>query len=172
MNDQPSTPNTPSRLAVFILTRRIPAEHREYVVGDLNERFQEKVHTEGIRKARLWYWREAFSALFTRSQIPVRQHYAAASGYRFMQTMFQALLWAFIVFRAGRASGIAVVLTLGLAIGENTTIFSWINRALLDPLPGIDTKGLVEFGTTSPMGDFSLSYPDYSDFRQHSRTIA
>ena len=171
MNDQPST-FIPPRLAVFILTRRIPAEHREYVVGDLNERFEEKAQTEGIRKARLWYWREAFIALLTRWEMQARRHDAAVYGDGLMQTMLQDLRWALKVFRTSRASAIAVVLTLGLAIGANTTIFSWINRALLDPLPGIDTNGLVEFGTTSPMGDFSLSYPDYSDFRQRSKTIA
>src|SRR5215813_13920380 len=89
-----------------------------------------------------------------------------------MQTMLQDLRWALKVFRTNRASAIAVVLTLGLAIGANTTIFSWINRALLDPLPGIDTNGLVEFGNTTPMGEFSISYPDYSDYRQRSKTIA
>src|SRR5262245_19954424 len=172
MNDRPSTSITPPWLAIFILTRRIPAEHREYVVGDLNERFQDKAHTKGIRQAHLWYWREAFIALFTRWTITVRQHNTAPYGDGLMQTMLQDLRWALKVFRTSRASAIAVVLTLGLAIGANTTIFSWINRALLDPLPGIDTNGLVEFGTTTPMGEFSQSYLDYSDYRQRAKTIA
>src|SRR5262245_60642429 len=133
MNDRPFTSNTPPRPAVFILTRRVPAEHREYVIGDLNERFQEKAETEGVRKARLWYWREAFIALFTLWAIPVRQQHTAIFGDGLMQTMLQDLRGGLKVFRTSRASAIAVVLTLGLAIGANTTIFSWINRALLDP---------------------------------------
>src|SRR5690349_7154602 len=119
MNQQPSPFYTPPRLAAFILTRRIPPEHREYVVGDLNERFADKAHTEGIDKARLWYWREAFIALFTRWGIPVRQHNRAAYGDSLMQTVFQDLRWALKAFRTSRASAIAVVLTLGLAIGAN-----------------------------------------------------
>src|SRR5262245_13677537 len=131
MNHRSSRSITPPRLAVFILTRRIPAEHREYVVGDLNERFQDKAHTEGVRQAHSWYWREAFIALFTRWTIPVRQHDTAAYGDGLMQTMLQDLRWALKVFRTSRGSAAAVVLTLGLAVGANTTIFSWINRALL-----------------------------------------
>ena len=37
-----------------------------------------------------------------------------------------------------------VVITLALGIGANTTIFSWINSTMLDPVPGVaDTSKLV-----------------------------
>ena len=33
---------------------------------------------------------------------------------------------------------LTVVITLGLGIGGNATIFTWIKAVLLDPLPGIE----------------------------------
>jgi len=88
-----------------------------------------------------------------------------------MQTLFQDLQWAIKVVRAKPASSATVVLTLALAIGANSTIFSWINRILLNPLPGVDNSALVEYEQSSPLGAFSLSYPDYLDYRKSAKTL-
>ncbi len=61
----------------------------------------------------------------------------------------------------------AIVLTLGLAIGATTTIFSWVDALVLNPLPGVPRTtelALVRFATpTRP--DLSFSYPNYVDVR-------
>jgi len=43
----------------------------------------------------------------------------------------------------GRMPGLAavVILSLGVGIGVNTTVFSWIQAVLLKPIPGVDGSG-------------------------------
>ena len=64
-----------------------------------------------------------------------------------------------------KAPGYAAIaiLTLALGIGANTTIFSWINSTLLNPIPGLASPSEVVSlslgrGTDNP---FPFTYPDY-----------
>jgi hypothetical protein len=54
-----------------------------------------------------------------------------------------------------KAPGFAAIaiLTLALGIGANTTIFSWINSALLNPVPGLARPSEVVSLTLSKPGD-------------------
>jgi hypothetical protein len=70
-----------------------------------------------------------------------------------------------------KAPGFAAIaiLTLALGIGANTTIFSWINSALLNPVPGISSPKEVVALTQGKPGDNPLgfSYPDVEAMRGH-----
>ena len=72
-----------------------------------------------------------------------------------------------------KAPGFAVIaiLTLALGIGANTTIFSWINSSLLNPVPGITNPSEVVSLTLSKPGDtpFPLTYPDLEALRAHGQ---
>jgi macrolide transport system ATP-binding/permease protein len=61
----------------------------------------------------------------------------------------------------------AIVVTLGLAIGANTTIFSWMDALVLNPLPGVPRASeltVVRFATPT-RNNLNFSYPNYRDVR-------
>ena len=73
--------------------------------------------------------------------------------------------WRMIVRRPAFTA--VAILILGLGIGANATIFSWVEAVLLRPLPGVlDQDRLVSLrGTTPGRGDLSFSYPNFRDLR-------
>jgi predicted permease len=74
-----------------------------------------------------------------------------------------------------KAPGFAaiVILTLALGIGANTTIFSWINSALLNPVPGISNPNEVVALTLSKPGEgpFGFTYPDFEAMRDGQQSF-
>jgi len=60
--------------------------------------------------------------------------------------------------------GAVGILSLALGIGANTTIFSIIDKELLNPWPVKDPGRLAKIWTDSPkLGSDAISYPDYLD---------
>ena len=74
-----------------------------------------------------------------------------------------------------KAPGFAAlaILTLALGIGANTTIFSWINSALLNPVPGLASPNEVVSLTLSKPGEspFPFTYPDLEAMRDGQQSF-
>ena len=68
-----------------------------------------------------------------------------------------------------------VVLTLGVAIGANTAIFSVVDAVLLRPLPFANPDEVVLLYSQNPDASqprFSVSYADFVDWRAQTRSFA
>jgi predicted permease len=66
------------------------------------------------------------------------------------------------------------ILTLALGIGANTTIFSWIDSALLNPVPGLASPSEVVAMAESKPGDNPLgfTYPDIEAMRDGEQSFS
>jgi predicted permease len=72
---------------------------------------------------------------------------------------------------------LAAVVSLGLGVGANTTIFSLVNEVLLNPLPVHEPSRLVSLFTTDAknrarfQGFMATSYPNFKDYREQGEAL-
>ena len=75
----------------------------------------------------------------------------------------------------GRMPGLAsvVILSLGVGIGVNTAVFSWIQAVVLKPIPGVDNSG--SFYHVEPVSDTGtypgMSWAEYRDLKPRLQSI-
>ena len=88
-------------------------------------------------------------------------------------TIFQDLRYGLRVLIKSPGFTVIAILTLALGIGANSTIFSWINSTVLNPIPGVANTGTLGELAAGHDGDPSpISYPDYLDLRDHNRSLS
>ena len=81
--------------------------------------------------------------------------------------------YGIVQLRKSPAFTVAAALTLALGIGANATIFSWLNAVIINPLPGVDSRGLMSLRWHRPDGgQIAFSWPDYLDVRSRAHTIS
>lgn len=81
---------------------------------------------------------------------------------------------AFRVLKSAPGFSVVAILTLALGIGTTTTVFSWIERVLLNPLPGVaEPQRIVALETRTPAGDLiDTSYPDFRDYQSQAKSFS
>ena len=92
-----------------------------------------------------------------------------------MTTLIQDSKYGLRMLTKNPGFTLAAVLTLALGISANSTIFSWINSTMFDPVPGVsDTSDLVTVmrGERSEHPTPPFSWPDFNDLRDRTRTFS
>jgi predicted permease len=89
--------------------------------------------------------------------------------------LLQEIRYALRQLRKSPGFTVTAVLTLALGIAACSTIFSWIDSTLLDPIPGVSHTGrmvTLQRGERSIQAPPPLSYPDYVDLRDSTATLS
>src|SRR6202789_670208 len=90
-----------------------------------------------------------------------------------MSAMLQDLKFAVRILVKSPGFTAVAILTLALGIGANTAIFSVVNAVLLRPLPFKNHSQLVVLRETYKLvGNVSVSYPDFLDWRQQAHSFS
>ena len=102
---------------------------------------------------------------------------AAATRERFylrgrsetLQHVLRDVRYGLRIMARNPAVTLIAILTLGCGIGASTTVFTWINAVLLQPLGGVTDPGrLVTLETVTSNGEWiTSSYLDFVDFRDN-----
>src|SRR5215813_7510347 len=86
--------------------------------------------------------------------------------------MLKDIRYAFRTLRQNPGFAATAIISIALAIGANSAIFSMADGLLLRPMPIPDASRIVSVRSRMPSGNFgNLSYPDFVDLRDKSRSF-
>jgi putative ABC transport system permease protein len=153
-------------LARLLLWLTDPAV-REFVAGDLEEGFAARASADGELAARRWAARQAIGATLSTPWRP-RRRPGVIRGDGFMKTMMQDLRYGARMVRKQPGYSLVVVLTLALAIGANSVIFSIASLLAIRPLPLANERSLGWIFSIDPQtgnARAGMSVPEFLDYR-------
>jgi putative ABC transport system permease protein len=102
----------------------------------------------------------------------VKEDCRDARGVSLVETLAKDLRYGGRTLLKSAGFAAAALFTLGVGIGVNTAIFSVVYGILLPP-PFRDASRLVLFNETTPrVGNVSVSYPNFQDWRAQSRSFS
>ena len=140
----------PPRGVVRLLGFLISKPDRDEVLGDVDERFAYRVAEIGEEGARLWYRKQMLGIavrwplfLFARKRRELERSRQAGSREREwegtrMDSFRRDLVDGIRTLWGKKGFSAMIVLTLALAIGATTTIFSMVSTLILQPVPFSD----------------------------------
>ncbi len=103
----------------------------------------------------------------------VKEDCRDARGIFLVETLIEDVRYSWRTLLKSPGFTAAALFTLALGIGVNTAIFSVVYGVFLRPLPFRDASRLVLLNETTPrVGNVSVSYPNFQDWRSQSRTFS
>ena len=162
----------PPRLAVRLLDALLPEESRDAITGDLIEAYQARAEVSPI-VARLRFWREAAVAIITLQIAPdAVSSFTPYTRESTVQAFLGDVRHAIRVLSRARGFTALCILTLGVAIGATTAVFSIVNPVLLRPLPYPRADRIVTISEREADGlAGNTGFATYQDLRRATRTI-
>src|SRR5260221_7512206 len=140
------------------LLRCYPAEFREEYASEMTQVFRDRVEAEP--GTRVW----ADLAVDLARTAPKEQWHV----------LFNDLRYTVRLLRKSPVFTLAVVLTVALAVGANTAIFSVVNAVMLRPLPFAEPGRLMwiaERNDTLHISQFSASVLNYVSWKEQSQAF-
>src|SRR5262245_39706334 len=93
-------------------------------------------------------------------------------GWTSVERLAQDARYRTRMFWKHRGFTLVALLTLALGIGADTVMFSVVNAVLIEPLPYPQADRLMFLSAMNPAGGaISLSYPDFLDWKEHTRVF-
>ena len=167
---------TRPRLPRTILDRFIDPRLRDAVIGDLDELFAVE-HADGPLRAWMYYWVRAAGVLVRLGVHPPARPKLLEEpprGDSMTATFWTDLRHGARLFVTQPGYALAAALTLALAIGANTLIFTMANVLIIKPLPFDDPDRLAWIfgsGREEPSWRGPVSLPEYAAFRDRVPAI-
>jgi predicted permease len=151
-----------------MLRAALPGDARDHVPVELDEVFRRRSAQGGALRARLWYWGETLSFAWHFLRERNRR------GRRGLMLNETGRDCVHALRRLARAPGFTAVtvLTLALAIGANTAIFSVVDAVLINPLALPDAGRLVSIRVSAPGSELQGTYGVGPEFFVHYRDRA
>lgn len=173
----------PPRVPELLLQCLTPRGEREFLLGDLLERYADLLAARGRAIAAAWYWAQALKTLASLPRLwraqgrepPRRSPSPTRRPIRHMTSIVLFNLRV-AVRTLGRAPvfSVGVILTLALGIGANATMFGILDRILLTPPRHLSDPDQIyrvyRLYRQSSSGTFALaqdrSYEDFVALKQ------
>ena len=160
----------PPRWLSWLVARAIPQTLREAVRGDLAESYSRCAQLNGRRAANWHYWREGWAVArslgsFSHEPTSLTPPRSPTDG------LGADLRFALRLYARRPATTVLVLVTLGLAIGGSTAIYSVLKPALLEALPYPYGSRLVMIWEKQDGGTSNIGFATMVDLRAQTRTL-